>query len=521
MRLAPVFVLLPSLALAQPAARYNDPPLPAPRSTLTVRIDELVARVAKKERRSEPRADARLDAAANEIVHLVPAAGPPANELVQGALWVHGIVEPSPHLILATMGRGGDDELLRELGDDLPAVLSQGRYTRVGVGLLPLPDGDTRVLVALQESFVELDPIARAQPLGANVLVRGRLHEGFQRPEAFVTAPDGSVLNRVLVGGDPVRFGGTFRCGPQKGRYQIEVTGEDRFGATVVANFPVWCGAAAPSTAAAAAPAGAGADAGFTTTAAAEQTIWKLLNADRARAGLPALAWDDKLAAVGRAHSADMQAHGFFGHVSPTTGTAADRTRRAGIDAMLILENVARAFTPGEAERGLMNSPGHRANILNRDATRVGVGVVFDPGSREILVTQLFSKPPERFDAHTVDELRRAIADVRRAHQRKPLERDAELDQLAQNAAREQARNGLSATQAGKMIELGLAHAADHWSAVRSLFAVVAGASQVAGSLENALADPTVTHVGLGVEPGRRKDGGSGLYVVVVLATRR
>ena len=44
-----------------------------------------------------------------------------------------------------------------------------------------------------------------------------------------------------------------------------------------------------------------------------------------------------------------------------------------GVDAMLILENVARAFTAGEAERGLMNSPGHRANILSKEATRVGL----------------------------------------------------------------------------------------------------------------------------------------------------
>jgi len=102
----------------------------------------------------------------------------------------------------------------------------------------------------------------------------------------------------------------------------------------------------------------------------------------------------------------------------------------------------------------------------------------------------------------------------------RPLEHDAQLDQLAQNAAREQAHHGMSAGQAGKLIEVGLGEQA-RWSAVRSVFAVVAGASQVVGSLENALSDPTVTHVGLGVEPGKRKDGGSGLYVVIVLATRR
>jgi uncharacterized protein YkwD len=514
-------LLLPSLARAQ-AVRYNEAPPAVARAPLAARIDELVARVAKKERRPEPRPDARLDAAATEIARIMPADAPPANELVQGGLWVHGIVEPPPHLILASMGPGGDAELLRELGADLPAVLAQGRYTRVGIGLVPIAGGDTRVLVALQESFVALEPIARAQPLGAKVLVRGRLEDGFQRPEAFVTAPDGTVLSRILIGGDPVRFGGTFRCSPQRGRYQIEVTGEDRFGATVVANFPVWCGVAPAMTAAAAAPRGGGSkDESFTTAAAAEQAIWKLLNADRAHAGLPALAWDAQLAAVARGHSADMQQHSFFGHVSPTTGNAADRTRKAHVDAMLILENVARAFSPGEAERGLMNSPGHRANILNREATHVGVGVVFDPGTREILVTQLFSRPPDKFDAHTIDELRRGIAEVRRARRLPPLERDPQLDALAGATARQQAHGGLTATQAGRRIEDGLRAQPGRYSAVRSLFAVAAGASQVVGSVKDALSDATVTHVGVGVEPGRRADGGSGLYVVIVLATVR
>src|SRR5207302_483294 len=158
-------------------------------------------------------------------------------------------------------------------------------------------------------------------------------------------------------------------------------------------------------------------------------------NADRAHAGLPALGWDDQLAAVARAHSKDMLDHDFFGHVSPTTGSAADRAKKAHIDAMLILENVARAFSPGESERGLMNSPGHRANILSREATRVGVGVVFDPQAKEMLVTQLFAKPPEKFDAHTTDELRKGVLAERRARKLKALERDAWLDELARSTA--------------------------------------------------------------------------------------
>jgi uncharacterized protein YkwD len=515
-------LLLPTLVYAQ-AASYNQPPPASRPSPLVARVDALVADVAKKERRELLRPDARLDAAAAEIARAVPDRGPPANELVQGALWVHGLVEPSPHLILATMTTGGEDALLAQLARDLPAVLKQGRFVRVGVGLVPVA-GDTRVLVALQESFVDLEPVARALPVGATVSLRGRLHSGFVRPEAFVTAPDGKVLTRMPLGGDSARFAGSFRCGPEQGRYQVEVTGEDRFGATVLANFPIWCGVPAPSSAQAVAPARAsgGGDEQAATPAQAEQVVLRLLNADRARAGLGPLAWDDALAGVARGHSLDMAAHGFFGHVSPTTGSAADRMRRAGVDAMLILENVARAFTPGEAERGLMNSPGHRANILNRDATHVGVGVAFDGSSgRELLVTQLFSRPPEKFDANTIVEVRKQIAALRQSRRLAALEHEPALDELAQSTARERARHNMSTEEAGRRIDDAIGRQGTLWHSARTLFATVSAGTQVATALRDALSDASATHIGLGIEPGRRSDGGSGLFVVIILATRR
>lgn len=512
-------LLIPAVALAQ-AGRYNDAPTARPRPPLVSHLDELVARVAKSQRRAVPRPDLRLDAAATEIARLVPDHGPPPNELVQGALWLQGIVEPPPHLVLATMGPGGEGALAAELAHDLPEVLAQGRYARVGIGLAPA-GRDTRVLVALQESFLDLEPVARALPLDATVTLRGRLRDGFERPEAFVTSPDGRTTSRIALAGDATRLGGSFRCGPEKGRYQVEVTGDDRFGATVLANFPVYCGVPAPTTVRAAAPATTGGDDRFTTTDAAEHAIHRLLNNDRARAGLPPLSWNGKLADVARAHSADMAAHGFFGHVSPTTGTAADRARRAGVDAMLILENLARAVTPAEAERGLMNSPGHRANILSREATEVGVGVVVDPATHELLVTQLFARPPERFSPRTVDELRADVAALRRKSRVRPLERDAGLDELAQTTAYHMAHDGMSAQQAGHRIEEALGREGARFSSVRSLFAVVASADQVAESLARALGDGSITTAGFGVEPGRRKDGGSGLYVVIVLATKR
>src|SRR5262249_36781579 len=123
------------------------------------------------------------------------------------------------------------------------------------------------------------------------------------------------------------------------------------------------------------------------------------------------------------------------GHVSPTTGNPSDRMKRAGILAPVVLENVARAYSPEEIERGLMDSPGHRANILSTEATHVGVGVQLGregDGRREMLATQLFMRrvtppDPSRATAQVLDEINARRV---RAHLR-PVGRDPKLDQAA------------------------------------------------------------------------------------------
>src|SRR5579871_6683225 len=74
---------------------------------------------------------------------------------------------------------------------------------------------------------------------------------------------------------------------------------------------------------------------------AMEHDMFERLNRDRAAGGLPPLAYDDDLAAIGRAHSTDMRDHHFFAHESPTTGKLEDRLDRAGYLAIVGRENLA------------------------------------------------------------------------------------------------------------------------------------------------------------------------------------
>jgi uncharacterized protein YkwD len=119
-----------------------------------------------------------------------------------------------------------------------------------------------------------------------------------------------------------------------------------------------------------------------------EAQVLALVNAERAAAGCAAVTADDELAAVARAHSEDMRDRGYFGHVNPDGLGPFDRAERAGLSARA--EDIA-VGQQGAAEvmTAWMDSPGHRANILNCDLTRLGTGVA--TGSGGPWWTQLFA----------------------------------------------------------------------------------------------------------------------------------
>jgi uncharacterized protein YkwD len=120
-----------------------------------------------------------------------------------------------------------------------------------------------------------------------------------------------------------------------------------------------------------------------------EARMLEMVNSERRAAGLKDLAPDPELTEVARAHSTDMFARGYFAHVSPEGLNPFDRMTRAGITFRAAGENLALAPTVKIAHTGLMNSPGHRANILHRDFGRVGIGIM-DGGFRGIMVSQEF-----------------------------------------------------------------------------------------------------------------------------------
>ncbi|MEL4026818.1 SafA/ExsA family spore coat assembly protein [Lysinibacillus endophyticus] len=110
---------------------------------------------------------------------------------------------------------------------------------------------------------------------------------------------------------------------------------------------------------------------------AVEAEVVRLVNVERAKVGLPALKNDWELARVAEHKSQDMATKKYFDHTSPTYGSPFTMLKNYGISYRSAGENIAQGQrTAAEVVNAWMNSSGHRANILNKNYTHIGVGYV-------------------------------------------------------------------------------------------------------------------------------------------------
>lgn len=128
----------------------------------------------------------------------------------------------------------------------------------------------------------------------------------------------------------------------------------------------------------------------FSADSQSEQAMIGLVNKERESRGIKTLSFDSRLRDVAGAHSADMFVKGYFSHYSPEGLTVADRATKAGIDFLVIGENLAYAPSLELAHKGLMSSEGHRVNILSTDYGKIGIGIM-DGGIYGKMFTQVFT----------------------------------------------------------------------------------------------------------------------------------
>ncbi|MEJ7597650.1 MAG: CAP domain-containing protein [Kofleriaceae bacterium] len=229
------------------------------------------------------------------------------------------------------------------------------------------------------------------------------------------------------------------------------------------------------------------------------------------------MTWDPRVADVARTYSNEMRTTKVVAHISPTSGSAADRVRAAKVKTAVVLENVARAYGLGEAHHGLMNSPGHRANVLSHHATHVGIGVVYGDevsGRREIFITQVFTRVPPKVDPQqSADEIRKKIIATRQVNVSPKLTAIAQgmANQLAAGKTREQAYPAVKR----QVDALGNKYA--------RVGSVVTAASEL-DSIDGPaiLGEATPDDIGIGIAQGVHPEIGEGaIWIVVLLAEAR
>lgn len=126
------------------------------------------------------------------------------------------------------------------------------------------------------------------------------------------------------------------------------------------------------------------------TTADEELRMIALVNQERQKAGLPSLILNPELTKVARIKSQDMLDNDYFDHYSPVYGNPDDMMRYFGIAFNVAGENLAWNFRSiTAAHQALMDSDGHRANILHPELSEIGIGII-ETSRGYYYITQLF-----------------------------------------------------------------------------------------------------------------------------------
>lgn len=131
-------------------------------------------------------------------------------------------------------------------------------------------------------------------------------------------------------------------------------------------------------------------EAGAPASPTLEAEMFALLNRSRMSAGIVPLAEENRLRSVARTHASDMFAFGYLSHRSRDGRLPLDRVLTTGVRFQWVGENLAYAPDVPVAHQLLMDSPGHRSNILSPVFHHVGIAVL-NGGSRGVIVVEDFT----------------------------------------------------------------------------------------------------------------------------------
>ncbi len=174
-----------------------------------------------------------------------------------------------------------------------------------------------------------------------------------------------------------------------------------------------------------------------------EQDLFNLVNIERQKLDLAPLRFSPLLSSLARKHSQNMALRGDISHLSTSGETFSERLVEEGFYFIKIGENVAysQTFISEFIHQGFMDSPGHRANVLDPDFDELGIGVIFKK-DKGYYITQDFVRalaPKGRIEAEA--EVEENINKMRRKYSLPPISFSAEANGFAQQCSINKAEN--------------------------------------------------------------------------------
>jgi uncharacterized protein YkwD len=328
--------------------------------------------------------------------------------------------------LLATLETEDVRQMATRLTEGVQKYAAKVGAARYGIASDRLGKNSTRVVLLLQGPGAAVEGLPRRLELGQKAELRGTLEGELEAPKVLVSDAQGLLTTVDQPPGKA--FKAQVACGAKPGSIVVEVRAEEMGNERSVVSLPVACGRPLEVGAQLTEPAWpAGAE-------GQEKRMAELIDAERAAAGLSRLTWLEPLGAIARA-SSEAYRDGAKKGATVVPVNVMQRLVDADIQAPVVLQNPAAAFSAGAAMDRLMASPSHRGSILSAEVNAGGLGITSGAdaqGRQLVYVNQLFVKIPPPPD---VPVMRQAILEIvarKRAEEKLPaMAVDPELDRIA------------------------------------------------------------------------------------------
>jgi uncharacterized protein YkwD len=464
-----------------------------------------------------------LDPCLNTAAALYGAHHPPAPlphaplDFLEFTLRAAGCIDSSASVHLFYTSEDTPDGFLTHLQALTPSLLSAS-HIGIARALATPPYRWTWTTLLVQRSARLLSPLPRTCAAHDTLRLHFELTQELKNVELIVMDTTSRITREALTPPltTPNTYTATITCPTTPGELWIEVLGRALSGPQVLFQAPIlvdqplpraWDGHYPPD------------EAAYTTSpAAAERHLLDLINADRAAHGLSPLSPDPKLADIARAHSADMRDNHFFAHTSPLSSDLSARLRAASYRVRASTENIARNTSLYDAHRGLMQSLGHRINILDPNVSTVGIGVAFEPSPpplpQVIHITQDFALPlPQTSPAKLLPSLhsRASTSAALSSTSISPLA--SPLSQIAQHAALHVLSHGFSSAKVNPLIQAQLSLASIPYKGFRVQYQTLLSPEDYTPPA--ALSDGSVSEAAIGVSD-QDPDGRYGVITLML-----